>query len=195
VMKEFRSLNLNVPLEKQHHLPELAHLIRGQFPRDQGQEILFRSAPYFTGIEDYPLITTYLDKIEATDEERIACTEKFSGSVIVYVIGKRALDRQDIDAMRDLFRALDPELVESMTGRALSYAVNQHTSGMRLSQASAIALQTMEATGSDEALASLLETIPLGRTEQKPALELTNRISDPARRAEIVKRLDSLEFP
>ena len=195
VMWQFRSRNLNVPLEKQHHLPELAHLIRGQFPRDQGLEILFQSAPYFKGIKDYPLITAYLDKIGATDEERIACTEKFSGRVIVYVTGQRALDRQDIDTMRDLFRALDPELVEPMTGRALSHAVKQGTSGMRFSQASAIALQVMETTGSDEALASLLETIPLGRTELKPALELTNRISDPARRTEIVKRLEALELP
>jgi hypothetical protein len=53
----------------------------------------------------------------------------------------------------------------------------------------------MEATGSDEALASLLETIPLNRPELKSALELTNRLSDPTRRAEIVKRLESLEFP
>jgi RNA polymerase sigma factor (sigma-70 family) len=195
VMQQFRNRQLNLPLEKQPELPALANLIRDQFPREQGLEVIFQAAPYFRTAEDYPVIAAYLDKIDATQEERIACTEKFSGRVLVFLIGRRKLDDQDIDTMRNLFRTIDPESVEPMTGRALSYAAGQNTSGMQLAQTSAIALQIMERAGSDEALATLLETISLNPTGVTQALNLADRISDPARRAEVVKRLESLESP
>jgi RNA polymerase sigma factor (sigma-70 family) len=185
----------NQRLEERHHMAEFADLVRTQLPAGQQVAVLFRGAPYSRVLEDYPIFSTYLEKIEATQGERMSCTEKFAGDKINWISQHRKVNRQDIDAVRGWFREISPESVDSCTGRALTEAMSNRVSSMRLAQASEIAVELLEVEGADEVLATLLETTKLDKPEVKLALELTHRITDETRRAVVVKHLESLTFP
>ena len=185
---------MNQPLTEGNHLA-FANLVRSQLPAEQQVAVLFRGAPYFRSLEDYPVFSAYLEKIEATPAERMSCTEKFAGANIYRISNHRKVNRQDIDAIRGWFRETSPDSVDSCTGRALSEAMLHRVTSMRLAQASEIAVELLETEGIDEVLATLLETAKLDKPEVKLALELTNRIPDETRRAAIVKYLATLTFP
>lgn len=195
VMDRYRSRHYGDALENREHLAEFAALVRSQFTDEQRMKILFDSAPHLRGAEDHPLLAAYLDKIVATPGERADSMMRFAGKVINTASQFRKVDEQDLETVRGWFRGISPDAVETMTGRALTYAMSNRVSSMRLPHASEIALRVMERTGSDEALATLLETTDLNQSEHAPALELARRISDAGRRATVVKRLESLTFP
>jgi hypothetical protein len=176
-------------------LAEFADLVRNQLPAGQQVKVLFEAAPYSRSLEDYPALSAYLDGIEATSVERMSCTEKFAGANIYWISQHRKVNRQDIDAVRGWFREISPESVDACTGRALTEAMSNRVTSMRLAQASEIALELLETEGAYEVLATLLETTKLDKPEVKLALELTRRIPDETRRAAVVKHLESLTFP
>jgi RNA polymerase sigma factor (sigma-70 family) len=195
VMNCFSGLLRNQPLEERQHLAEFANLVRTQLPAGQQVAVLFRGAPHSRVLEDYPVFSTYLEKIEATPGERISCTEKFAGDKINWISQHRKVNRQDVDAVRGWFREISPESLDACTGRALTEAMSNRVTSMRLAQASEIAVELLEAEGAAEVLATLLETTKLDKPEVKLALELTRRIPDETRRAAVVKHLESLTFP
>ncbi|MCX6865445.1 MAG: hypothetical protein NTV46_04360 [Verrucomicrobia bacterium] len=171
-----------------------AGLVRSHIPAEQQVAVLFQAAPYFRNLEDYPVFSAYLEKLEATPAERIACTEKFAGANINRISNYRKVNRQDIDAIRSWFREIAPEGVDSSNGRVLTEAMSNRVTSMRLAQASEIALELLETGATDEVLATLLETAKLDKPEVKLALELSSRIQDETRRAAIVKHLETLTF-
>jgi hypothetical protein len=180
-------------LDGRNHMA-FAGLVRSQIPAEQQVAVLFQAAPYSRSLEDYPVFSAYLAKLEATPAERTACTEKFAGANINRISNYRKVNRQDIDAIRGWFREIAPEDVDSCNGRALTEAMSNRVTSMRLAQASEIALELLETGATDEVLATLLETAKLDKPEVKLALELSSRIQDETRRAAIVKHLETLTF-
>jgi RNA polymerase sigma factor (sigma-70 family) len=196
VMNSYIARLRNQQLEDRHHMVEFADLIRKHLPSDQQVNAIFQAAPYSRClVEDYPTFSAYLEKIEATSGERMSCTEKFAGANINLISQHRKVNRQDIDTVRGWFREVSPESVDASTGRALTEAMSNRVTSMRLAQASEIALGLLETEGAYEVLATLLETTKLDKPEVKLALELTRRIPDETRRAAVVKHLESLTFP
>ena len=195
VMDRFTGRLRNQRLEERHHMAEFADLVRNQLPGGQQVAVLFQGAPYSRVLEDYPVFAAYLEKIEATPGERMTCTEKFAGANINWISQHRKVSQQDIDAVRGWFREISPDSVDSCTGRALTEAMSNRVTSMRLAQASEIAVELLEAEGAAEVLATLLETTELDKPEVKLALELTRRIPDETRRTAVVKHLESLTFP
>ena len=181
--------------EERTDMAAFAALVRSQIPAEQQVAVLFQAAPYFRNFEDYPAFSAYLEKIQATSAERIACTEKFAGANINRISNYRKVNRQDIDTIRGWFREIAPDDMDSCSGRILSEAMSNRVTSMRLEQASEIALDLLETGGTDEVLATLLETTELDKNEVKLALDLTSRIQDETRRAAIVKHLETLTFP
>ena len=123
----------NQRLEERHHVAEFADLVRKQLPTAQQVAVLFRGAPYSLVLEEYPVFTAYLEKIEATPGERMSCTEKFAGVGINWISQHRKVNRQDIDAVRGWFREISPDSVDSCTGRVLTEAMSNRVTSIGIS--------------------------------------------------------------
>jgi RNA polymerase sigma factor (sigma-70 family) len=180
---------LNEPLTEGNHLA-FANLVRSQLPADHQAPMLADCIPYFWGTGEFPKFNAYMDVIEATPAERIACAGDFSGNHIRMLSNKRKVTLGDMEALRGHFAGISPHDVDVMTARSLAEAVKGRNSSMMFPQASGLAVELLEASGSDAVLATFLEIASFDEPHMKLGRELAGKVSDESRRAEIMKRFD-----
>jgi hypothetical protein len=111
--------------------------------------------------------------------------EQVTDSKIENLSHKRKINAEDIDTMRAWIATQSPDSVDRLTGSAIarSAQVNQK---LDFSEASELALRYHEASGNDEVLVSFLSSGAAHANKDK-ARELAARISDAARREEILE--------
>lgn len=178
---------LNSPLAEGNHLA-FANLVRSQIPADRQMDILSRCLPYFWGVEEFPTVVAYLDVIEATPEERISCVENYFGLHIRMLSSKREVTLDDLQIQRRHFAEIFPAGIDSMTTAALAKAVE--SGNHPFSDAARLAVELMEATGSDEVLAGFLETGDFNASHKALGRELAAKVRDEERRAAILNRFE-----
>ncbi len=176
---------LNKPLAEGNHLV-FANLVRCQIPAERQTEVLAECLPYFWGIEEFSTVVAYLDVIEATPEERISCVEKYFGQHIRMLSNKRKVTLDDLQMQRRHFAEISPAGMDTMTTGALAKAVE--FGNYPFSEAARLAVELMEATGSDEVLAGFLETGDFNASHKAMGRELAVKIRDEQRRAAILNR-------
>ena len=178
---------LNAPLTEGNHLA-FANLVRSQLPSNRQVPVLAACVPYFLGTEEFPKFNAYMDVIEATPAERISCAEIYSGNSILMRSNKREVTLDDLTVMREQFAEISPQAVDAMTARSLAAAVKGRNSSMMFPQASKLAVELLESSGSDAVLATLLEIADFEPADKTLGRELAGKVSDASRRAEILKR-------
>jgi hypothetical protein len=193
VMSALRGETINLPAEERKD-PEFAKLVRKSFPPEEQATWIFQNGPYVQNADYYSQAVAYLDRIAATPAEKTNYLERFAGRIINRTSQSRKVSDDDIRVIQGWFEKVSPDEVDRMTGRAISLAMSERVSSMRFAQASEIALRSLDSTGKDEVLATLLETAELDKLERPPALKLAARITDEPRRAAIIRRLEALEF-
>ncbi len=178
----------NRPLAEGGHLA-FANLVRSQLPPDLQSSILLDGRPRKPE-DGFPQLKDYLEKIEATPAERISCLEEFSGDIIRGLSNKQKVTLADIESMRGQFAEISPEAVDVVTGRSLAQAVKTRRGPMLFPQASELAVEVLESSGSAAVLATFLECTRFEKSDKKRGRELAGKISDENRRAEILKRFE-----
>lgn len=163
-----------------------ASLVRDQVPEKDQARALSQQATRLLGNDGYAKVTEFLDRIQATPAERTACVERAAESKIQTIARQKKVTREDLDTMREWVTAQAPEKTGAVTGKALANA-SRYGNKMEYSEAAELAVQYHETSGNDDVLSSFLEAP--ARQNKEQARLLAAKISDGARREEILKNL------
>lgn len=165
-----------------------AELVRGLVPEDERAGSFTHVISEIVPDGGYPKVDEFLNAIQATPEERAVSAREAANARIEEIAGERAVTRQDVDAMRQWLAKHSPDTVDRVTGEALADA-SQDGGEFSFEQASQLALEYNRKGGNDDVLVAFLESFA-ARSNLEQALPLVDKISDPARRAEILKQLE-----
>ena len=166
-----------------------ANLVREQLPeKDQAQILAQHASQRGWGSEGYTKITEYLDRIEATPAERAVCVEEASESKIQQISRNKKITREDIDSLREWATTQSPDTLDEVTGSALATAT-QSNQKMEFSEAAELATQYHQASGNDDVLVKFLNS-GAAYSHKDEAMALAEKITDPKRREEILKRFN-----
>jgi hypothetical protein len=136
---------------------------------------------------DLAEISGFLDSIDASAGERAVSARMAAHSQWKTIAATRAITRDDLEPMSKWLNRQAPEDSHRLVGEALAEAA-QLGRNFDFTTASRLALQHQQETGSDQVLVGFLESYA-ARSNLAQALPLAARISDPAIRDELVKRL------
>lgn len=173
-------------LEEKNQL-DYANLIRKNLPASEQAKMLAQQAGQLTWRDGYTGVTEYLDRIQATPDERVVCVEKAAEQKFYHLSQGRKITGDDIDAMREWAATQSSGSTDKLTGSILANASRTNTK-LDFSEAADLALKYNQASGNDDVLVSFLGSGSVG-THIKEARALAQRISDPTRREEILKKL------
>ena len=164
-------------------LAALAGLIRAHVPAEEQAEMIGNQAAHFFNPGGYPAVTIYLDRIDATPDERAAFALK-AVDMMYPGPGSNDLSREPIDGLREWVRSQAPDATDNTMGKVLALAAwgNQK---MKFAAAAELAVEYSAASGGDEVLAVFL-TSHAARENKPAARALAEAISDEQRREEIL---------
>ena len=164
-------------------LAALAKLIRAYVPAEEQAEMIGYQAAHFFNPGGYSAVTAYLERIDATPDERAAFALRVT-EMIYPGSGSNYLSREPIDGLREWVRSQAPDATDNVMGKVLGQAA-WGSRKMKFAAAAELAVQYSAASGSDEVLATFLTSY--AARENKPAARaLAEEISDEQRRGEIL---------
>ena len=162
-----------------------AELLRTQIPGKDHLEALARVASQMISEDGYTKINDYMDRIQATPEERTACVEKAATSKIYSISHQKPVADSDIDSLREWAATQAPDRVNLVTGRAIA-AIGQAGRKTTYSDTVAMVLRYHEAAPNDDILIGFLENASSNGNQGEARL-LAEKITDEKRREEILK--------
>ena len=163
-----------------------AKLVRGQIPEDGQAKALARQVGRLGGEDGYTKAADFMKRIEATPAERKACVEEVAESMTSNFSYQKRMTREDFDRMRGWVGEQDPGSLGVVTGRTLATA--SQNGRIDFPEAAELAMQYHATAGNDDVLGAFLES-GAAHSNKEAARPLVEKISDPARREEILKRL------
>jgi hypothetical protein len=158
----------------------LAGMVRRQLPEAQRIQTLASAAGQLVGRGGYAGVADFLGKIDAAPDERAAAV---SQAVKTWIDRQPEL-KTSIAETRDWIVAQAPADAGRLTGEALGHMVDKQD----YDSMAKLALQYQAESGSDDTLVSFLEQ-SASRQHPDQAAVLAQRISDPEKRARILKYL------
>lgn len=164
-----------------------AGLVRSQLPQEDQAKTLAQRASQLAWSEGYDKVTGYLDRINATPEERAASIEQTAESKMQMLSQKQKITRENIDDFRKWATTEAPDAVEAATGKALANATRGRQK-MDFAEAADLAVQYHASGNNDDVLVKFLEAGE-ARNNKEKARELAGMIADQADREKILKRL------
>jgi hypothetical protein len=165
-----------------------ADLIRSHVPEEQRTSTIASSASMLIHQGGYERVTKFMNDIGASPAERAAIV----GQSMQGKIGQdrdKAKFEGAVEEARTWAIQQAPEAADRLTGEALGRGYYD------FAQSSALVLKYQEQTGSDEVLIAFLEQGGTYNQNPKGALELVEKISDPAKREELRKKLSQAQAP
>jgi len=171
--------------------PAFAKLVREQLPeKDQAKAIARAvSVSPVVGPNNYSKVSDYLNRIEASPAECVACIDTAADSSFRMISDQRKITAEDVEKLRTWIRSEAPEETDRATGKALASVMNWGGNQMKFSDLADLAEQYHQAGSGDEVLIPLLESWG-ARQNKEQARKLAERISDEKRRNEFLKKLN-----
>ena len=173
-------------IPRQEDLAALAKLIRAHVPKEEQAEMIGSQASHFFNPGGYPAVTAYLDRIDATPDERAAFALK-AVDMMYPGPGSNDLSREPIDRLREWVHSQAPDATDNVMGKVLGQAAWGNRK-LKFAAAAELAVEYNAASGNDEVLATFLASYA-ARENKAAARDLAGIISDETRRAHILKFL------
>jgi len=164
-----------------------AKLVRDQLTEKDQTRALAEKASSMVDEAGFVKVTEFLDRIKATPAERSACVEQAAESQLGRISDQKKVTRSDIDTMRQWVSTQAPESISTVTGKALANASGRGDK-MEFSEDAELAVEYNTATGNDDVLATFLDGYSALENKEQ-ARVLAEKITDPKRREEILKKL------
>lgn len=173
---------------KEENQLAFAQLVRNQLPEQKQVAALARQAGRMVHGDGYLNVTSYLNRIEATPAERIACVEEAAESQIQALSQQKGVTAEDLDAMREWASSQAPGSADRATGKVLASSMYWGDT-INFADAADLAVRYHEASNNDDVLVSFLESGGGGRENKEAARLLAAKITDEKRREEILQNL------
>lgn len=162
-------------------------LLRTLVPQDERSDALSHLISGMIPAGSYPKITEFLDRIQATPEERSVATRAAAGNQLEQIASERPVTKNDLETMRTWLKRQSPAAVDLMTGEALGQAI-QEDGEFDFNQAAALVTDYHQNSGNDDLITGFLTTSAADKTNEK-ATALAGKIQDPKRRQEALANL------
>ncbi len=164
-----------------------ARLVRSSLKPEEQLDVLSQRAANQAREGDFKKVDEYMDRIEATPEERVASANKAAEGFVQSKGWQGKLTTTDVDEMREWLGTQAPDAVDKVTGESIGSA-SRNGEQMKFSEASAMAVKYYESSGNDDVLVGFLDKSSTWDNKDE-ARELAGKISDPAKREEALKKL------
>jgi len=156
-----------------------AALVREQLPHDQHASVLTNASNALAhGTDGYRKVGEFLERIDATDEERSAVVRSTADTKTGESQGNDGLDPEKVDGLHAWLTEQAPAEADSMLGASLG------KTGGNFEDNVAMVTRMHAESGSDDLLVAFLEQ-SRGRGNAETTLPLIDKISDPQRREEL----------
>ena len=177
---------VSTPL-KEEQQADYANMIREHLPEDDRNETLAQVASQIVASKDYAGVSSYMERISATPEERTAIVTEAATDKLGSVAFNEKITKEQGGQMRDWALSNSANDANKITGKALAQVAGRSNQNNSFEEVSAFAVQYHEASGNDEVMVSFLENSydPSKKAQHR---ELAEKISDPQRREQILKR-------
>lgn len=160
-----------------------AKIVREGFSGKTRDELLAK--PVLSGsAPDYTKVSAYLEGISATTTESGSIVERLGVSMINTLAFRSTVTREELDRYRAWAVTRSPEVVDHAIGRGLGDAVGDH---FAIERAASLLLECHAESGSDELLTGFLSETTKRYGEE--TRKLAGKISDPAKRAEFLNKM------
>ncbi|MES2659851.1 MAG: hypothetical protein V4689_14625 [Verrucomicrobiota bacterium] len=163
-----------------------ADLVRQLIPADE-REGSFAYIAAQLADSGYEKVSAFLDSVQATPEERAAAAKQAATSRLEMLGSEGDISRAEVDSLRAWLDKQSPGQTDRITGKALAEAA-QDGGEFDFEAASQLVIQYQQSTGSDDVLIAFLEGYS-AHSNLEVAEHLAELISDPQRRAQILKKL------
>ncbi len=165
-----------------------AGIVRQVLPKQAGAKVIADLLYEIPISDDYSSVTHYLDKIQATPEERAVCVRETAMKRTIELGEMRKVTRQDLDKLRGWVTSQTPGAEDVLTGKILGRALRMQNS-LAFSEAAELAMEYQESAQNDEILSSLIETRDgIGSPDEVRAL--AGRITNEELRNRILKSIE-----
>jgi hypothetical protein len=164
-----------------------AGLVRQLIPADEREGSFAHIAAQLVNGDGYDQVSSFLDSVQATPEERAAAAKQAANSEMERLGLLGDVSRAQVDSLRAWLEKQAPGQTDSITGKALAEA-SQNGGNFDFEAASQLVLQYQQSTGSDAVLVAFLEGYS-AHSNLEIAQQLAGMISDPKVREQILQQL------
>ena len=172
---------------KQEKQLDFVQLLRSHLSAQDQAKLLGKQGFSMATSGDYAKLTDFLQRISATPAERAAFASEAAMKKVISISGDQKVTRADFDAVREWTRVQAPGASDTITGKVIADSVI-YGGNITFAEAAELALQYHKASGNDDTLIAFLRGYPAS-FNREAARGLAAQISDPARREEILKKL------
>lgn len=164
-----------------------ADLVRQLVPADEREGSFANIAAQLAENGGYEKVSSFLDSVQASPEERAAAAKQTANSQFEMLGRDGDISRAEVDSLRAWLDKQAPGQTDSITGKALAEA-SQDGGKFDFESASELVIHYQQSSGSDDVLIAFLEGYS-AHSNLEEAQHLAELISDPKRRAQILKQL------
>jgi len=172
---------------KEDQQAAFAAMARGNLPEDQRLVPLVQAGSQLAMRADYADVSGYMERISATPEERTAIVKETAGDKLRTLSYNQKITSAEVDKMRDWALSNAANEANEITGKALAQVAQQRGENNKFEDIAELAVQYHDSTGNDDVMVSFLKNSN-NHTNNEKARELAEKISDPQRREEVLKR-------
>ncbi len=172
-------------LKEKDHLA-FARLVREQASEKGRLDALGQPASKLASEKGYAEVTAYMERIQATEEERAAIVAKAAQGRLSSLNHSSPVTSAQIDEMRTWAAAQAPGTEDKATGKALADMAG-FDDKKQFTNAAKLAGQYHGSTGNDEILITFLDGWA-ARSNKEASRELAGKIRDEKKRAEALKK-------
>jgi hypothetical protein len=162
-------------------------IVREQIPAKDQADTVAQPAATIAARAGYSKVSEFLNRIDATPEERAASVDQAGSAKISSGFPQKKITSTEIDEFREWAVTQTPDTLDRSTGKLLAAAARSGQ-GTSFDEIARLAVQYHESSGNDEVLGAFLEDWP-ARSNKEASRALAEKISDPARREKILSQL------
>ncbi len=166
-----------------------ATLVRQELPESDQIEVIAQQSSRMAWGQGYTKVDEYLDRIEATPAERAAAVTNTVSSKVSQLTQNKKITSEDIAGIREWAATQSPDTTDKVTGNAIARSMNSENK-LEFAEAAALATEYHTRSGNDDVLVEFFKRSYQARQNKDEAIQLAQKISDPARRAEVIKNLN-----
>jgi hypothetical protein len=173
--------------EKDHEA--FADLVRSSLPKEEHSKVLSSQLSLYGNQDDLTRMSSYLSRIDATKEDRVACMEAATLTLFTLMPRERQVTRADFDQFHQWAGSIDPASADKVTGTALAVTLSSGK-GVSFDELAGIASDYHGTGAGDDILVAFIEQSVANEDVSKAkAREVAIRIRDLERREELLEQL------
>lgn len=179
--------NFGMDTLKESDQVAFAKVVRASLSEKEQVSAIASQASWMVGQNGLGAADAYLERIQASPGERMVVAEQSVSTRVSIISREKQLDSSDIEELRRWSSTHSPDTTDRLTGKILAEASRSYVQNkLELADAVSRVEEYHRTTRNDDVLIGFLES--MGRENKETSRTLAEKITDPAKREEWMKR-------